>query len=363
MSVSRRPSALMRNRFGNITWHGLVKSIAALWVVAALFIPLPYVVFSPGPTTDVLSSYKVKKVSTPYIQIFGQETYPSDGELRLTTVSVTNPDYSARALYILPAWFNTESVVMPRASIYAPTKSSAVVKEEESAAMTSSQQNAMLAALTYLKYPVTTRVQVAGAIANTSAASIFKKGDVILAVNGVKIIDISTIKTQLENVKPGQSVEVEYSRAGVSQQVNVVTAEGSGKRTLLGVSAGVVPQLPFKIEIAAGEIGGPSAGLLFTLGVVEKLTPGSLAKKRIISGTGTITPDGKVGAIGGIDEKIRGAKRAGATLFLAPLDNCKNITVQEPGLTVVGVRDVGAAVMYLENATAVDSGIDRKCGR
>ncbi|MEI7549848.1 MAG: signal protein PDZ, partial [Actinomycetes bacterium] len=76
----------------------------------------------------------MKKVSTPYIQISGHETYPSDGELRLTTVSVTNPDYSARALYILPAWFNNESVVMPRASIYAPTKSSAVVKEEESAA-------------------------------------------------------------------------------------------------------------------------------------------------------------------------------------------------------------------------------------
>jgi PDZ domain-containing protein len=214
-----------------------------------------------------------------------------------------------------------------------------------------------------LKYPVTTRVQVAGAIAKTSAAGIFKKGDVILAVNGVKILDISQIKAQLVNVKPGQSVEVEYSRAEVLQKVKVITAAGSGGRPLLGISAGVVPQLPFKIEIAAGEIGGPSAGLLFTLGVVEKLTPGSLAKKRVITGTGTITPDGKVGAIGGIDEKIRGAKRAGATLFLAPLDNCQDITVQESGLTVVGVRDVGAAVMYLENAAAVDSGIDRKCGK
>lgn len=363
MSASRRLLALMRNKFGKITGLGLLKSVAALWVVAALFIPLPYVVFSPGPTTDVLSSYKVKKVSTPYIQISGHETFPSDGELRLTTVSVTNPDYSARALYILPAWISKESVVMPRASIYAPMKSSAAVKEEESAAMTSSQQNAMLAALNYLKYPVTTRVEVAGAIAKTSAASLFKRGDVILSVNGVKIVDISTIKTQLAHVKPGESVAVEYARAGVTQTVKVITASGSGGRALLGVSAGVVPQLPFKIEIAAGEIGGPSAGLLFTLGVVEKLTPGSLAKKRIISGTGTITPEGKVGAIGGIDEKIRGAKRAGATLFLAPLENCKNITVHEASLSVVGVRDVGAAVKYLENSAAIDPGIDRTCGK
>jgi len=361
MSGLRRLLALMRNRFGNVTRYGLIKSVAALWVVAALFIPLPYVVFSPGPTTDVLSSYKVKKVSTPYIQISGHETYPSDGELRLTTVSVTNPEYAARALYILPAWAGKESVVLPRASIYSPAKSSKVVKQEESAAMTSSQQNAMLAALNYLQYPVTTRVMVAGTIAKSPAANIFKKGDVILAVNGVKIIDISTIKKELVNVKPGESVDVEYLRAGATQKVSVATAAASDGRTLLGVSAGVIPQLPFKIDINAGDIGGPSAGLLFTLGVVEKLTPGSLADKRIISGTGTMTPDGKVGAIGGIDEKIRGAKRAGATLFLAPIDNCKNITVKNSGMTVVGVRDVGAAVKYLQNTAAVDPGIERKC--
>ncbi len=360
MSGLRRLLALMRNRLGNVTRYGFIKSVAALWVVAALFIPLPYVVFSPGPTTDVLSSYKVKKVSTPYIQISGHETYPSDGELRLTTVSVTNPEYAARALYILPAWAGKESVVLPRASIYAPAKSSKVVKQEESAAMTSSQQNAMLAALNYLQFPVTTRVMVAGTIAKSPAANIFKKGDVILAVNGVKIIDISTIKSELVNVKPGERVDVEYLRAGATQKVSVATAASDG-RTLLGVSAGVIPQLPFKIDINAGNIGGPSAGLLFTLGVVEKLTPGSLAHKRIISGTGTITPDGKVGAIGGIDEKIRGARRAGATLFLAPIDNCKDITAKESGMTIVGVRNVGAAVKYLQDASAVDPGIERKC--
>ncbi len=107
---------------------------------------------------------------------------------------------------------------------------------------------------------------------------------------------------------------------------------------------------PFPVTISLKDTGGPSGGLIFALGIVEKLTPKDLLKGRVVAGTGTITIDGHVGAIGGIDDKIIAAKKAGATLFLAPAENCADITHIPSGITIYSVNTLAEAVEVLRDS-------------
>ena len=105
---------------------------------------------------------------------------------------------------------------------------------------------------------------------------------------------------------------------------------------------------PFNVKIRVGDIGGPSAGLMFALGIVDKLTPGNLTGGRFVAGTGEISADGSVGAIGGIQQKMAGARQAGATLFLTPAANCADTAGAVPaGMRLVKVRNLAGAVSAL----------------
>ena len=92
-------------------------------------------------------------------------------------------------------------------------------------------------------------------------------------------------------------------------------------------------------------VGGPSAGTMFAIGIIDKLTPGALTEGKVIAGTGTISPDGKVGEIGGIQQKLIGARNAGAVLFLAPQSNCQDVIDHIPdGLTVASIATLSEAM-------------------
>ena len=134
--------------------------------------------------------------------------------------------------------------------------------------------------------------------------------------------------------------------------VTITTAESDdsgAKRAIVGISAGTDHTFPFDIDIKLADVGGPSAGLMFALGLYDKLTPGSLTGGKFVAGTGTIDDDGNVGPIGGIRQKLAGARADGATWFLAPADNCDEVVDHVPdGLDVVKVSTFDQARSAVE---------------
>ena len=244
--------------------------ILGVFLVASLFLPLPYVILTPGQGQDVLHSM---------IKISGQKTYPTTGKLLLTTVYVTSPDSKLFGFEIIPAWLSSNSIVYPRSAVYPDNTSSKEIDATNVAEMVGSQQSAAAAALTYLNFPVKQQT-----VSNS---------------------------------------------AGVKSTKYV---------------------LPFPVTFALKDTGGPSGGLVFAIAIVAKLTPKDFLKGRVVAGTGTIDMKGQVGAIGGIDDKLVAAKRAGATLFLAPVANCNDVTHVPTGITVYSVNTLKEAVSVLEDS-------------
>lgn len=138
----------------------------------------------------------------------------------------------------------------------------------------------------------------------------------------------------------------------------IITTKKAPKenRAIVGIQAGTDHTFPFEIDIKLADVGGPSAGLMFSLGIVDKLTPGQLTGGKFIAGTGTIDDQGKVGPIGGINMKLVGARNAGARYFLTPGDNCKAAASDTPGgLTLVKVKTIDDAKKSLEKIRVGDT--------
>jgi PDZ domain-containing protein len=161
--------------------------------------------------------------------------------------------------------------------------------------------------------------------------------------------------------KDGRSADVEEKLA----KTEMVDSQLSAKVAALSYLAKNYPQLdaakiaPSDIDISLAKTGGPSGGLAFAVGIVELLTPGNILKGRVVASTGTIDEKGMVGSIGGIAEKILAAKKAGATLFLVPENNCEDLA---PGIAKIPEGIKIAAVSSLEEAiTALNSNHPRGC--
>ncbi len=145
--------------------------------------------------------------------------------------------------------------------------------------------------------------------------------DRIVAVDGTEIGGMEDLFAALDGVSPGDKVEVGVRRSGADRTFEITTAaaQDDKKRAILGVLVGIGYQFPFDVHVGIDEsIGGPSAGLVFALSVYDTLTPGALTGGDVVAGTGTIAPDGTVGPIGGIREKLIAAARSDAEIFLVP---------------------------------------------
>jgi Lon-like protease len=294
-----------------------VPLLLALWVAAA-FESLPYVTYNPGLTVNVLGDNDEGK---PIIQIEGKPTYADDGELRMTTVFVSQRDAHNHLFELMKSWISPESAVYPKAAIYPEGGTVEQDKQEGQAEMTSSQDAATAAALTELGYDVTEAV-VAGVDKGSPADGKLQKGDVVLAVNGQKVANSDQLVDAVKSADAG-AIEFDVRRKGKDLQVSVTPREVDG-RPQVGIQVGTQTTY-FPVDVTIGidpAIGGPSAGLMFSLGIYDTLTKGSLTDGRTIAGTGTIDAAGVVGPIGGIQQKIVGARDAGAELFLVPPDNC-----------------------------------------
>jgi PDZ domain-containing protein len=314
----------------------LIAGFAAvvLLIVLALM-PVKYAVLHPGPVLNTLGKADGKSL----IAITGHTTYPpTGGTLDLTTVSVVGgPDRPITLLQVIGGWLDKTAAVVPEEEIFPVGQTQQQSDDENKAEMVSSQESATAAALGTLGIAVPTTLTIAGVEKTSPAAGVLKTSDVVTAVNGVAITDLEVLRSELQKTKAGDTAQVTVRRAGASQTLTVKTAASPDDgHTVLGVYINPAFKFPFSVKIQIEDIGGPSAGMMFALGIIDTLTPGDLTGGKKIAGTGTIDADGTVGPIGGIRQKLVGARRVGARYFLAPADNCDEVRGHIPdGLTVV----------------------------
>lgn len=304
---------------------------------------VPYVALGPGPTYDTLGQLNGKTV----VAIEGQTTYPTAGQLNMTTVSVTD---DITLFDALGKWVSGRYAIVPREEIFPPTKTEEQVEQENAKAFQDSETNAEAAALTFLRYP--TKVVVNTVVAQAPADGKLQPGDELVAINGVQIATADGVREALAATKPGQQVDVRYQRGATTGSVSLTLAShpDDAQRGFLGVGPANHPDVPFDITISLADVGGPSAGLMFALAIVDKLSPGELNSGKFVAGTGEIDSDGNVGAIGGIPFKMAAASEAGATVFLVPQGNCLEARQRTPeGLRLVKVATLADAVSSLES--------------
>ena len=312
-----------------------VPLLVALWLVA-LLVPLPYVTYSPGYTIDVLQ----KVDGTETIEVRGAPSYHDDGQLRFTTVFVTQPDTDISLIEAMGAWVDPDSAVYPYDTVYAPGETDVTSRREGAQEMASSQDTAVAVALTELGYEVETPV-VAGVRAGSPSDGVLQKGDEVLEVDGDPVGSVDEVVSGVADAPEGEPVEVGVRRDGERRIVSVEREEVDGEQRI-GIELTAEYDFPFEIEFGIdSDIGGPSAGLMLSLGVYDVLTEGSLTDGRIVAGTGTIASDGSVGPIGGIDQKIAAARDDGASLFMVPPANCADASDAPRG----DMRLVRAATM------------------
>ncbi|CAN5235934.1 PDZ domain-containing protein [soil metagenome] len=336
---------MTRRTLSSVVVVGLLVALLA----TAAFLPVPYVTMSPGPTVDVFA----KEKGAPVIDIDGAKTYPTDGALRLTTVSVTSPGVEISLVEALSAWFDGTQAVYPREVIYPPDQSVDDVEREGSVQMVSSQDTAVAVALEELGYELPLRTEVFGVTKDSPADGTLKPRDRLVEVNGVRITDVDKVSEAVQRSGVGEAAEFVVRRDGELRTLTVETAaaEDDPDRAIVGIEIGTGYDFPFNVRLRIDEtIGGPSAGLIFSLAVFDTLTPGALTGGDAVAGTGTIDADGAVGPIGGIQQKIVAAADAEAEVFLVPADNCDSAMgadVREDEIRLVRVETMHQAVAAL----------------
>jgi PDZ domain-containing protein len=314
---------------------------AVLLVAVVALLPVPYAVLSEGPALNTLSAPGGK----PLIEISGHPTYPTSGGLYLTTVSVLGGPRPVTLPTVLRAWLDPHEQAVPVHAVFPPGQTAEQADQETRQEMTDSQTSATAAALAELGIPVT--ITLASVAKGAPAAASLRAGDVLLTVQGRAVTGYTSLRAALAGVRPGEHVAVRLRRGGGEQTVDVTTTKDDTGRTILGVVPNFV--FPFDVKIQINNIGGPSAGTMFALGIIDKLTPGDLTGGRQIAGTGEISPDGTVSPIGGIDEKMLGARQVGASWFLAPADNCDEVVGHVPaGMRAVKVSTLHGARQAVE---------------
>ncbi len=329
-----------------------VPLLVALWI-QVLREPLPYVVYSPGLTVDVLGTTEQDGSSEEIIEVSGAKVYRDDGELRMTTVLVSQPETDINLFQLLGAWVDGDDAIYPYDAVYRPEDTDETQEQEGAFQMASSQDSAVAAALTELGYDVNPTPVVMVVEEGTPADGLLRRGDHLLSVNGETVTTIEETASAVDATPEGSAVAVAVERKGERRSYDIPREDIEGNQRI-GIQ--MRDSFRFPVDVSVGvdpQIGGPSAGLMFSLGIYDTLTPGSMTGGEAIAGTGTISPDGTVGPIGGIDQKVAGARDDGARLFLVPADNCGDAYDAPSGdMRLTRVATMSEAVDAIEAWTA-----------
>lgn len=355
-----RPRKRRRMSLNRLADLSLVTVLAVLALMA--FLPVPYLVQTPGPTVDVLGEIDGEPaMSVTAAQGDAEDHPPQSGSLELLTVGVSGgPGRELGAVPVLTSWISSQNTVVPTEMYYPVGTTRDTVSAENAAQMSSSQEVAVAAALTELDIPFERRTVITGVEAGMPADGALREGDRVLAVDGQRPAQAADVVAAVQAWGGEEPLRFEVDRAGSSEEVEVTPQTGeAGPR--IGALLADDFDFPVQVDFHVGDIGGPSAGLIFSLAVIDHLTPGDLTGGAHLAGTGEITVDGHVGAIGGARQKAFAAHARGAEYFLSPAGNCQEVVqaVDEGSLDdmrVIRVDTLDDAVSALEDIAASDAG-------
>lgn len=331
------------------TWTAAVSALLFVVLAAVIaLVPVPYVTWSAGSTHDLLGSVQ----GQPAISIAGAPTYPATGELLMTTVAVTKVDSPLSLPEVLFSYWLPAREVLPRDAVYPPGVADVEVKAAESQLMNTAQSAAVVAALREARVPVTEMPMVTSVSNAGPANGKLKPGDLIKEVDNVRMASVQAVRDAIADRHVGEPVLFTLIRDGVEIRETVTTVASTSQPDVPAVGAQLsigyryAPQVSFGIDPG---IGGSSAGLMFAVAIYEKLTNGDLTQDRVIAGTGAVNADGRVIPIGGVREKVAGAARDGAAVFLLPAANCADLTEIPRGLRLVPVETLADALTSIES--------------
>lgn len=320
--------------------------VFSLGLVALSYFEAPYVIERPGPVVNVLGKYEDQSV----IEITGTKTYETTGELGLLSVSIVgSPEQTPDWLELFWAWIDPAQAVLPLEAVYPAQMTTAEIEAESTAMMEESQQDSVAVALMKLGYEVPSKIYVSEVSKNKPSSGKLVAGDFVLSVNGVKPESIENLRELINKYDSKKPLAVKVERKGKQLEYQLTPIKNDDGKFVLGIFVGTKYEFPVKVNLQVADIGGPSGGMMFALGIFDQLTPGSLTGGKNIAGTGTIDSKGVIGPIGGIRQKMYGAVRAGATHFLAPVENCSEVVGHVPaGLTVITVGTFDESVSIVE---------------
>lgn len=327
-----------------------VKRFLAFAIFAGTIIfaisPAPYVIEMPGPVFNALGSLGDKQIVT----VVGAQTYATEGQFDVLTVQTRGtPEGKPSWAEVLLATINSDVVVVPIEQVYPPGSTQQQQEQETTQMMLDSQRDAIAVALKKLGYKFDTRVAVDSIRKSSPASSKLKVDDQITKVAGDEVHLYEDITSRIK-ASGGKPVSIEVLRDGALKTFEVTPVKDTDGTYRIGIFVGYRYDFPIDVKLYLGDVTGPSAGLMFSLSILDKLTPGSLNGANHVAGTGTISPNGEVGAIGGIRLKMIAAKQAGAKYFLAPKSNCDEVVGHVPdGLVVRAVDTFDDALEFLSD--------------
>lgn len=338
-----------QRRVRTLAWGAvpLVALAAALNITTIpgtnVSLAVPYAAEGPGPMVNTLGEVDGTEVVEVTSNVKDLQVEQPSGNLNMTTVSVRTNMTLAQ---VLGRWLTTDDTIVPLDTVIPTGKSEDEVQEENLAAFTQSESAATVSAMHYLGREL--KVEVVQPMEGSPAAGKVETGDIVTAIDGQAVSEPTQAQELVRKHAPGEELVLEVERDGTPRTIRLTLGEHpeDKKTALLGIIMTSQPKDDVQVEYNLQDIGGPSAGMMFALSVIDKLSPGDLTGGKFVAGTGTIAEDGTVGPIGGIVHKVAAAKQGGAELFLSPAENCKEAVSRDTGNMVV------AKVSTLDDAIA-----------
>ena len=348
-------------------WPWVVGTFVALVIVAAVVaaqVAIPYYVITPGDASPV----------GQYIEVPQADNSAISGNILLTDVFVSQ--LSALG-YLQYRFLESNNEIYSSEDLLGPSTSNGEFVDQGYLEMAQAQSFATAAALSHLGYPVSSSnvgALVYGIVPHSPAAKVLKVAQVITAVNGTPTTSQCGLIEALHDYSPGTTVTLSVEQSYINdvgtfvrgpltqKAVTLVKAPKASvidfcggppltQNAFIGVEAETQQnwQFPVKVTVHTANIGGPSAGLAMSLGIIDKLSGGRLTGGRVVAATGTIDQHGNVGDVGGVAEKTIAVERAGATVFFVPQVELKTAEAKaSPTLHVYAVRNLDQVLRILQ---------------
>ncbi len=328
------------------TWTAVAAGIAFAVSVAILaLVGVPFVVWSPGSTTDLLAQR-----DNPPVVISGTTTFPTKGHLLVTNVEESAPDAKVSLIEALYGFWSSDRDVLPWSAVYPPGATAVSVDSARSEESETARADAIPAALQAAMLPIK-RVPIVLSVSDTGpAAGRLQYGDIVVSVDKQAVETVEDVTSRITAHKPGEAVRLEIRRNRQSAEVyvNATSSTADAKVAVVGAKFGLGYSYDTNVTFVLNpSTSDSSAGLMLSLAVYAKVSSDPLVGDRIVAGAGRIDGSGAVSPVSGIRQRVLAAERAGATVFLIPKDNCADLGDRRSGMRLVRVSTVAGAVVSL----------------